>query len=63
MRTLRIVVLGTGALVAVVLAAAIGAAIVVDGAFVKTRLERAMKEKHRTLTIEGEPKLSLFPVF
>ena len=45
--------------------AAIGigaAAMIVDGQFVKTRLERAMKEKNRTLRIEGTPKLRLFPV-
>ena len=35
----------------------------VDGAFVKSRLERYMLEqKHRTLSIKGEPKLRLFPV-
>jgi AsmA protein len=45
--------------------AAIGVAtalVVVDGQFVKTRLERAMKEKNRTLSIEGTPTLRLFPV-
>ena len=53
-----------GVLAIVVLAAiGLGAAVtIVDGAFVKARLERAMKEKNRTLKIEGEPKLKLFPV-
>ena len=42
---------------------ALGAAVViVDGQFVKTRLERAMKEKNRTLKIEGVPQVKLFPV-
>ncbi|HEY5636544.1 MAG TPA: AsmA family protein [Burkholderiales bacterium] len=37
---------------------------VVDGAFVKARAAHWMKdEKQRTLTIEGTPNLSLFPVF
>ena len=41
----------------------IGAAVmIVDGQFVKTRLERAMKEKNRTLRIDGTPLLKLFPV-
>lgn len=45
--------------------AGIGVAMtVIDGAFVKARAERWMKdEKKRTLAIEGTPKLSLFPVF
>ena len=42
---------------------ALGAALfVVDGQFVKTRLERAMAEKNRKLSIEGTPTLRLFPV-
>ena len=49
--------------VVVLVAIALGAAmVIVDGAFVKARLERSMKEKNRTLTIEGEPTLKLFPV-
>ena len=49
--------------VAVLALLGVGAALmVVDGQFVKTRLERAMKEKNRTLLIEGTPKLRLFPV-
>lgn len=44
--------------------AALGAAAaIVDGAFVKSRLERYLKEeKQRTLTIEGDPKVRIFPV-
>ncbi len=43
---------------------ALGAAVaIVDGAFVKSRLERYLKEeKQRTLTIEGDPKVRIFPV-
>jgi AsmA protein len=52
-------ILGLIALVVLGLAAAL---VVVDGQFVKTRLERAMKEKNRTLQIEGVPGLRLFPV-
>jgi AsmA protein len=56
--------LGAGAGAAALLAAlALGAALaIVDGAFVKRQLERAMADKQRTLRIEGEPKLTLFPV-
>ena len=36
---------------------------IVDGTFVKSRLERYMKEeKQRTLAIEGTPQLRFFPV-
>lgn len=43
--------------------AAVGAAfVIVDGAFVKSRLEQTMREKNRTLTIEGTPQVRLFPV-
>jgi len=38
------------------------ALLMVDGKFVKARLESAMQEKKRSLKIEGEPKLKLFPV-
>ncbi|HVP08250.1 MAG TPA: AsmA family protein, partial [Burkholderiales bacterium] len=52
-------------IVGLVVLAAIGigaAAMIVDGQFVKTRLERAMKAKNRTLSIEGTPQVKLFPV-
>jgi AsmA protein len=48
---------------AVLAALGIGAALlIVDGQFVKARLERAMQEKNRKLLIEGTPSLRLFPV-
>lgn len=63
MKALKYVLYAVGGLLALALIAVIGAVIVVDGAFVKTRAERAMQEKGRSLKIEGAPKLSLFPVF
>ena len=36
--------------------------VIVDGQFVKTRLEAAMKERNRSFVTEGTPKLRLFPV-
>ena len=62
MKILKVVLYGAAGVVALLIVAAVAVALVVDGAFVKTRLERAMKEKNRTLKIEGEPKLRLFPV-
>lgn len=62
MRALRFLLYAAGGLAVLVVVAVVAAAVVVDGAFVKSRLERAMKEKNRTLTIDGEPKLRLFPV-
>jgi len=62
MRILKYVVYGVGGLVALAVIAVAAALLIVDGAFVKSRLERAMKEKNRTLLIEGTPKLRLFPV-
>ncbi len=51
---------GVVLLVVLGLAIAVG---VVDGEFVKQRAERQMREQfQRTLTIEGTPRLSLFPV-
>jgi AsmA protein len=61
-KILRIIFYGVAGLVLVAIIAAAGVALVVDGAFVKARLERAMKEKNRTLSIEGTPRLTLFPV-
>ncbi|MBI3371667.1 MAG: AsmA family protein [Betaproteobacteria bacterium] len=62
MKAAKYLLYGVAALV-VLAAVALGAAVtIVDGAFVKARLERAMKEKNRTLRIEGEPKLRLFPI-
>jgi AsmA protein len=62
MKALRILLYGLVGLVALAVVAAGAAVMIVDGKFVKARLESAMKEKNRTLVIEGEPKLKLFPV-
>ena len=62
MKALKVLAYSVGGLVALLLVALAIAAMVIDGGFVKARLERAMKEKDRTLTIEGEPRLRLFPV-
>jgi len=61
-KALKVLAYSVGGLVALLLVALAIAAMVIDGGFVKARLERAMKEKDRTLTIEGEPRLRLFPV-
>jgi len=63
MNAIKYVLYAAGGLVALVLVAVIGVVIVVDGAFLKARLEQAMQERDRTLAIEGQPKLALFPVF
>lgn len=53
-----------GGLVLLGVAALVGVISFVDGAFLKNRLQRQMKEDYqRTLVIEGTPKLSLFPSF
>lgn len=63
MKAIRILSYAAGGLVLVILLAVVALALIVDGAFVKQRAERMMKEEHqRTLSIEGTPKLSLFPV-
>jgi AsmA protein len=62
MKTVKILLLGVLGLVILAVLGLGAAALVVDGQFVKTRLERAMKEKNRTLLIEGAPALRLFPV-
>ncbi|MGH8764660.1 MAG: AsmA family protein, partial [Burkholderiales bacterium] len=59
---LKTVLVGAGALAALAVVAVIGLFLVVDGKFVKAHVVHAMQEKHRTLTIEGEPRLTLFPV-
>jgi len=63
MKALKYVLYAAGGLVALALVALLGVVAVVDGAFLKTRLEQAMKERNRTLAIDGQPKLALFPVF
>ena len=62
MKAVRILLYGAGGLVALAVVALGAALVIVDGKFVKARLESAMKERNRTLVIEGEPKLRLFPV-
>ncbi len=62
MRSLKLLAYIAGALAALVVLAVGVLLLVVDGSFVKSRLERAMQDKQRTLVIEGEPKLRLFPV-
>jgi AsmA protein len=62
MRTLKWIAYALAGLVALAIIAGVVLVSVIDGGFVKSRLERAMQEKHRTLSIEGEPKLRLFPV-
>ena len=62
MKAIKLLLYGV---IGLVVLAAIGigaAAMIVDGQFVKTRLERAMKEKNRTLRIEGTPRVKLFPL-
>lgn len=61
-KTLKVLGFGAGAVLLLAALAAGAALVIVDGAFVKSRLERAMQEKNRTLRIEGEPGFRLFPV-
>ena len=62
MRAIRVLLYAAAGIAALIVVALGVAVAVVDGAFVKARLERAMKEKNRTLAIDGTPKLTLFPV-
>jgi AsmA protein len=62
MKAIKWLLYGVGGVVVLAMLALIAAIAIVDGAFVKSRLERMMKEKNRTLVIEGTPQLSLFPV-
>jgi AsmA protein len=62
MKILKVALYAIGGLVGLAVIGVLAAFLVVDGAFVKSRLEQAMKEKNRTLAIEGTPKLRLFPV-
>jgi len=59
MRILKYALFGLAGLV---LIAVVAVFVVVDGAFVKSRLEQAMKAKNRTLSIEGTPTIRLYPV-
>ncbi|MFY9315057.1 MAG: AsmA family protein [Burkholderiales bacterium] len=62
MKIVKIALYGLLGLVVLALLGLGAAVMIVDGAFVKSRLEREMKEKNRTLQIEGTPALRLFPV-
>src|SRR5258706_1602577 len=62
MKILKYVLYGIGGLLALAVLAVAAALFIVDGAFVKARLEQAMKAKNRTVSIEGTPKVRLFPV-
>jgi AsmA protein len=62
MKAIKLVLYGLVGLVALAGIALGAALVIVDGKFVKARLESAMKEKNRTLKMEGDPKVKLFPV-
>ncbi len=62
MKAIKWLLYGVGGLVVLAILAVGAAIVIVDGAFVKSRMVTAMKERGRTLAIEGEPKFSLFPV-
>lgn len=62
MKAARILLYGIGGLIAIAAVTLGAAALIIDGKFVKARLEGAMKERNRTLVIEGDPKLRLFPI-
>lgn len=62
MKAIKLLLFGIVGLVVLAVVGLGAAVMIVDGQFVKTRLERAMKDKNRTLTIEGVPQLKLFPV-
>jgi AsmA protein len=62
MKAIKYLLYGIVGLVALAVIALGAAFVIVDGQFVKTRLERAMKEKNRTLKIDGVPQVKLFPV-
>lgn len=62
MKAIKYVLYGIGGIVVLAVLSVGAALVIVDGGFVKSRLERMMKEKNRTLVIEGTPALKLFPV-
>ncbi|MBT9505514.1 AsmA family protein [Rhodoferax sp.] len=62
MKALRIVGIVVGAVVVLLLLGAVALYALFDGEKVKSELSRVMlEEKQRTLVIEGQPKLSLWP--
>ena len=62
MKALKYAVYAVGGVVALAVVAVVAAVVVVNGEFVKGKMEAAMQERHRTLKIEGTPTVSLFPV-
>jgi uncharacterized protein involved in outer membrane biogenesis len=57
-RLLKYAAYALAALVVLAIAGVLATVALVDGAFVKAQLERRMSEdKHRTLAIEGEPRV------
>jgi len=62
MKIVKYALYGFGGLVLLALLAVAAALFIVDGAFVKARIEQAMKAKNRSVSIEGTPKVRLFPV-
>ena len=62
MKAIKYLLFGIVGLAALAVLGLSAALVIVDGAFVKSRLERMMKERNRTLVIAGTPQLKLFPV-
>ena len=62
MKVLKYAVYAVGGLAALALIALVAVVVVVNGDFVKGKMQAAMQERNRTLKIEGTPTVSLFPV-
>jgi len=62
MRAGRFLLYAAGGAIAVAVVALGAVLVIVDGKFIKARLEGAMKGRNRVLVIDGDPKLRLFPV-
>jgi AsmA protein len=63
MKAIRILLYTAGGAMLLAVLGVVAAGVTVDGAFLKQRAERFMNDEHkRTLSIEGTPKLTLFPV-
>src|SRR5690349_12618061 len=62
MKILKYALYGIGGLIVLAAVAVAAAVFIVDGAFVKARVEQAMKAKNRSVSIDGTPKVRLFPV-
>lgn len=61
-KSVKYTLYAVSAVAALAVLAVVAVVLIVDGAFVKSRLQALMTAKHRTLTIEGTPTLTLFPV-